>query len=333
MKTRGNYSEIHNAMEVANAESNIVEKTTQKNKSEKSNKMQKVSQEEVATIKVNCRGEEMEIIPVYDPRMRTVTQWKTNAIESKVNESLRFRRIYQFNRAESFFKEGRDLINQLTGTPVKEFDERMFLCIPTIETSKEFFVNQIYLSETIDISINNFTVEECFQALAGDEIMCSPASNKDWLNWTCEVTKDQYLINVRDFMEESDLKNITTAMKYFNAVPSMSKIKLGAISGKFQTMESRTPNVAKEIFETTFSKFGRQAADSKFIIDCVNKKCGEGYKLEEILIAIKALDLSAVRVMTVRGIGCLDKEECISNEITVKLQELGFRAELKRKAA
>lgn len=334
MTTSVKNNEIINAVESTNVENKGVEKTAAKRKSRKTNKMEKDSQEEkVKTISVNARFGHREIIPIYDPRMRTANEWKKNGIESKVNEELKFRRTYQFNRVDNFIKEGRDLINLLTGAPVKEFDERMLLFIPTIETAKEFLVNQIYLSDTIDISINDFTVEECFQALAGDEAMAQPATNKDWLNWNCEVTKDKYLINVRDFMEKNDLKNITTAMKYFNAVPSMGKIKLGAISGKFQTMESRTSEVVQEIFETIFGKFGKQVADNRFIIDCVNKKQGEGYKLDEILTAIKALDLDAVRVMTVRGIGCIDKEECISNEITVKLQELGFKAELKRKAA
>ena len=225
------------------------------------------------------------------------------------------------------------MINLLKGQKVTEFEEEMLLFIPTIETTKEFLVNQIYLSEKIDIVINDFTVEECFKALAGDEVMAAPATNKDWLNWSCEVTKEQLLINVRNLMEEFEIKNITSAFKYFNAVPTIRQIKLGAISGKFPTMESRTPEVAQEIYETIFAQFGNQVAQQRYIIDCVNKKCGDGYNLDNILTAIKALDLYAIRTMTVRGLGCLDKEECISNEITVKLQELGFTAELKRKVA
>ena len=163
--------------------------------------------------------------------------------------------------------------------------------------------------------------------------MASPATNRDHLNWSCEVTKDQLLINVRNHMEHNDIKNISTAFKNFNVIPTMQHIKIGAISGKFPTMEARTPEVAQEIHDTILVKFGKLVADKRFVIDCINKKCAEGYKLSEILTAIKALDLVAIRQISIRGIGCLDKEVCISNEITIKLQELGFKAELKRKAA
>lgn len=327
-----NNNEIINTVETANVELN--ENVTVSQKSKTSRKMKKVSQsKEAQTIKVINRGKEISIIPVIDPRMRTPEQWKNNALENKVDTSLRFKRNYQFNRVDEFIKEERLLINLLTGQKVTEFEEEMLLFIPTIETTKEFLVNQIYLSEKIDIVINDFTVEECFKALAGDEVMAAPASNKDWLNWTCEVTKEQLLINVRNLMEEFEIKNITSAFKYFNAVPTMRQLKLGAIANKFPTMESRLPEVAQEIYDVVFAKFGKQVSDNRYVVDCINKKCAEGYNLENILTAIKALDLVAVRTMTVRGLGCLDKEECISNEVTVKLQELGFKAELKRKAA
>lgn len=276
------------------------------------------------TINVTINGEVKEIIPAIPAKSRELKELKTNSIENKVKSEYYLPRIYNFNAPDDFYANDIELYSCVDGSIIEKGTENVHVLIPTAETVKLFLQSRIFENELLEVRFHNYGYEEYYKVLASNEVMIKSASNLDYLNWTAIITKNEYLLNLSRFIEEYDMP-LTTGERYFNAVLSNSKIRLASIVGKIQDVESRTYEVAERLYQLVYTKVGKSDANKRYLIGEINRKVAEGFDLEDIMKAVDYLDFVAIRAITSKGIGCLDKEECIASEITSAIYDLGIK--------
>lgn len=264
----------------------------------------------VVTITVN--GETREVIPAFTDYSFKRKNFEKDKLFKSVDKTKILPTLFCFAESRIFIDEGIQL-HDYTGRELVALQDIQVPVMVYLDKADNMNLFGLLNEPLPSIIIPCESVAEAYQKVATTAYLSQTASKDDWIGLGGIVSKDDLLLQIRQFGNTYEIGG-TTAQGYFGVSTNTSFLQSKALDPQSPALQNdrRTYQQAEELFKAVVQAFGVRAAKQTRYIKAINY-CISQYSMDVVMQALS--NIGATEKLQLEASKCDNKIACLQGII------------------
>ena len=264
----------------------------------------------VFTITVN--GETKDVIPAFTDYSFKCKNFEKDKLSKSVDKTKILPTLFCFAESRIFIEEGIQL-HDYTGRELVDPQDLQIPVMVYLDKADNMNLFNVLNEPLPSIIIPCESVAEAYQKVATTAYFSQTASKDDWIGLGGIVSKDDLLLQIRQFGNTYEIGG-TTAQGYFGVSTNTSFLQSKALDPQSPALQNdrRTYQQAEELFKAVVQAFGVRAAKQTRYIKAVNY-CISQYSMDVVMQALS--NIGATEKLRLEASKCDNKIACLQSII------------------
>ncbi|MEQ2978452.1 hypothetical protein AAAX96_17665 [Butyricimonas faecihominis] len=264
----------------------------------------------VFTITVN--GETKDVIPAFTDYSFKCKNFEKDKLSKSVDKTKILPTLFCFAESRIFIEEGIQL-HDYTGRELVDPQDLQIPVMVYLDKADNMNLFNVLNEPLPSVIIPCESVAEAYQKVATTAYFSQTASKDDWIGLGGIVSKDDLLLQIRQFGNKYEIGG-TTAQGYFGVSTNTSLLQSKALVQQSPdlTDDHRTFEQAENLFKAMVQAFGVRASQQTRYVKAVNT-CISQFDMPTIMEALKKI--GATEKLQIEKSKCDNKIACLQGII------------------
>lgn len=265
-----------------------------------------------AVITITVNGETREVIPAFTDYSFKRKNFEKDKLFKSVDKTKILPTLFCFAESRIFIDEG-ILLHDYTGRELVDLQDIQIPVMVYLDKADNINLFGLLNEPLPSVIIPCESVAEAYQKVATTAYLSQGASKDDWVGLGGIVSKDELLIQIRQFGNKYEIGG-TTAQGYFGLSANTSLLQSKALVMESSALlgEHRTFEQAENLFKAMVQAFGVRAAQQTRYVKAINT-CISQFDMATIMEALKKI--GATEKLQIEKSKCDDKIACLQSLI------------------